>query len=363
MRLHGKWERGGMMPLKHSDLMSIDLTLDLLGGCQHSCPGCFVNKKLPYLEDDLDSIVSLVEVMHENEYSPNELFLGPTDIFSALNFDEIITNEKFVTISKSGFTFKCTTTCLNDMDEMKRRYELIRSQCSHWDGRDFEVFVVLDCEKYLSGDIQYLEQFNHNLELLQDHNVFLLVNVYSEEMFSEISLYDLNQRIKQDYDCRIRINPSYFRGTSKRHVERYAQLHKQMLEREINDKTIEGIFLNMIDVYFGGYTFINFSYTDHELYIAPLLYEAIPTLHQILKVPKAESGKYTIEAIEHTEKDLFLRQYEYSAKTAECSNCEYLASCVSRDVLAYMETLEIKDCFMPKKLFRDTSQMEIENVA
>lgn len=352
--------KGGTRSLKDANWYSIDLTLDVLGGCEHKCPGCFVNRKLPFLEDDLQKMAALTARWDHAGYDFNELFLGPTDMFSASNFDEVVTSPDFQFMSEY-FTFTCTSTCLNDPMETKRRL-LLLEECENWYDRNFEIFVVLDIPKYLAGDKEYLDLFNKNMSLLYNDNVFLLLNVYGEEMFDDMSLFDLNKKVKEDYNTKVRINPSYFRGTNKKHVERYAHLHKRMLEREITEETIGGIFLNMLDIYFGGHTFGNYTFTNHELYVTPILYEAVPMLEDYMRVWKDWGGNYTLQEIEHVERRLFDQQHVYAEKTNECFSCKYLASCVSRNVLSYMESRDITNCFLPKSLFRDASRViNLEN--
>lgn len=229
--------------------------------------------------------------------------------------------------------------------------------CENWRDRNFEVFVIIDVPRYLSGDREYMTTFNRNLELLYNDNVFMLLNVYGEEMFYDISLFNLNEKVKKDYNTKVRVNPSYFRGTSKRHVERYAHLHKKLLEEEITDENIGGIFINMLDVNFGGYTFGNFAFTNHELYVSPMIYEALPVPEDRFKIPKNANGLYDMDVIEGIQTELFMSQHDYSKKTNECENCKYLSSCVSRNVLSYMESRGITDCFLPKELFRDASKV------
>lgn len=349
-------DKGGTRALRDAHRTSIDLTLDLLGGCEHKCPGCFVNKKLPFLADDIDVMCDLVRQWRDDDRDFNELFLGPTDIFSATNLDDIVTDPKFQEMSQY-FTFTCTSTCLNDPEETARRLRLLQDTCENWRGRNFEIFVVLDIPKYLSGDVEYLTLFNKNLELLHEDNVFMLLNVWGGEMFDEMSLFDLTAKIKADFNTKVRVNPSYLRGTNKKHVERYAHMHKDMLEREVTDTTIQSIFLNMIDIYFGGHTFENYTYVNHNLYISPLIYEAIPVDNKELMVPRDGVGMYLLSDLERKQAELFEKQYKYSHKTTECSSCKYLASCASRNVLSYMETRKITDCFLPKTLFRDASRV------
>ena len=349
--------KGGTRALRNANWLSVDLALDVLGGCEHNCPGCFVNKKLPFVEDDLEVMADLAEQWEVAGYDFNELFLGPTDLFSALNFDQVITDPNFQRMSELGWAFTSTSTCLNDTGETIRRLELLDKNCSNWRGRKFEIFVVLDIPKYLADDSEYLTKFNHNLSLMEQDNVFLLLNVYSEDMFKDVSLFDLNRRVKEDYNTKVRVNPSYFRGTNKTHVERYATFHKEMLEREITDETIQGIFLNMIDIYFGGFTFCNYAFTNHQLFVPPTIYEAIPIDDDIVRIARRDDEKYHIEDLEAKERELFLIQHEYAEQTSECSTCKYLTSCVSRNVLTYMKTRNITDCFLPKTLFRDASKV------
>jgi hypothetical protein len=295
----------------------------------------------------------------DNDYDVNELFLGPTDIFSATNFDSIVDDPHFREMCEV-FTFTCTTTCLNDFEETNRRMEKLEVFITQ--GREFEIFVVLDIPKYLAGDIVYLERFNRNLQLIDRSNVFFLLNVHQGDMFEGFNLDDLTTKLKADYGTKMRINPSYLRGTSKRHVEKYAHMHRDVMRDQINDKTIKTVFFNMIDKYFGGTTFNIYTYTNHQLHVTPLIYEAIPLLNDQTTISARDDGFFDLDTVNDKINELEIAQYEYSDETTECSTCKYLTSCVERNVLSYMEDRNILDCFLPKEMFRDASRViELEN--
>lgn len=353
--------KGGTRSLRDSVHLSVDLTLDILNGCEYNCEGCFVSKTNKFDENDLDILLDLILQWDKNGYDINELFLGPVDIFSAVNLDRLMDNEKFQEIC-SYFTFTCSTTLMSPYEEIKQKYEkLSNTLLSEKRNREFEIFVVIDDKKYLSNDKEYLEKFNKNLELFELYNVFFVVNVYADDMFNETSLEDLNKKIFKDYNSKLRVNPSYFRGTSVRHLERFSTLHKNIIENEISENNIKNVFMNMIDIYFGGFTFNTYSFRNHELYIAPILYEAIPQDFEYFKIDKTYS-KYSLNQLDLTQEKLFNTQYEYSKHTSECKNCEFITSCVSRNVLSYMEHRSLTHCFLPKTLFRDASKIiEFEN--
>lgn len=344
---------GGFRAIRDAAFVSVDFTFDVLNGCDHRCPGCFVQRKNDFMDRDLLDIEDIIEQLREAKYDLNELFIGPTDIFSAINFEELVSNDTFKRISQH-FTLTCTTTLLNDTFDIQAKLDIFNRELPHRD-RKTEIFVILDLDRYFKKDWFYINQLHRNIKLLKDWNVFFIVNVYSEDMFNELKLTDLTVRLKRDFGTKLRINPSYFRGTSKRHVEHYAHQHRNMLEVQIDEENIKSVFLNMADQYFSSYTLLTYAYGHGKLTVMPFIYEAIPVEDPIFDVLK-EGNKYTLASLEETHLNLALRQYEYADRTSSCDDCEHLASCVSRDVLAYMESRAITECFLPKSLFRDASR-------
>lgn len=344
---------GGFRAVRDAAFVSVDITLDVLNGCDHKCPGCFVQRKNDFMDRDLKQIEHVIDEMIAADYDLNELFIGPTDIFSAINFKELISNPTFKRMSQH-FTLTATSTLLNDTAQIHERLEFFRKELPHRD-RDTELFIVLDLERYFKKDWFYINQMHRNIKLLSDWNVFFIVNVYSEDMFDEINLTDLGRRLKRDFGTKLRINPSYFRGTNKKHLERYATLHKNMLEKQISEDNINEVFLNMTDIHFSSYTLLAYCYSGGKLSVMPFIYEAIPQDNPMFDVVK-DGSKYELTDIEQTHHRLAVGQYEYAQHTESCNTCEFLASCVGRNVLAYMESRRITKCLLPTALFRDASR-------
>jgi len=343
--------KGAPNALRNSKWYSINLNLEILTDCENNCSGCFIDKKLSFIEKDLLKLATLTTRWKDNEYDLNELFLGPTDIFSASNFDHIINNSNFKYISRY-FVFTCITACLNDKDEIKRRLELMEN-CENWNAGNYEVYVILDVQKYLSHDEEYLTILNQNLELLDKDKVFFVLNVYGEEMFDELDLANITKKVKDDYNTTVRVHTSFFRKNN----DKYARLYKEMLEHSVSDDNIQDIYLNMADIYSGGFVWANYTFSNHELYVTPFIYEAIPILSDAFKIPITTNGEYDLLSMDHKEIEMIKKQYDFTSQTLECDSCKYLASCVSRNVLSYMESREITDCFLPKYLFRDASKI------
>lgn len=345
---------GGFRPVTQANAVTVNLTFDILDGCEHQCPGCFVRKKNSFFAEGDDLVLKeLVADLQAAGYSMDELNIGPTDIFSADNFQELVENEVFVDIA-NDFNLTVVTTLMDDSDKIAKRIAEYQAAFPHRERR-VEVFVMLDLKRYIAKDWFYMNQLYRNIKLLADWNVFFLLNVYSEDMFDEMKLPVLTERLLTDFGTKLRINPSYFRGTNGRHVLRYASKHKEMLERNVDDKSIERVFLNMADMYFNSFTTLNLCYAEGKLSVMTFLYEGIPQVDQRFVIEKRD-GKYHLEDIQSAVDRLIDEQFQYSTKTDECATCRHLTCCTSRNILSYMDTRNITKCLLPRQLFRDASR-------
>ena len=344
---------GGFRAVRDANAVTVNLTVDVLDGCEHTCPGCFVRKKNPFFEGtDDQTLRQLVEDLTASGFSMDELNIGPTDIFSADNFQEILASTDFIETA-NDFNLTVVTTLMDESNVIDNRIKQYQQAFIHRERR-VEVFVMLDLVKYLANDILYMSKLHRNLKLISDWNVFFLINVYSEDMFEEMNLETLSQRLLDEFGTKLRINPSYFRGTSNRHVNRYATAHKNMLEKNVHGDAIQRVFLNMADMYFNSFTTLNLCYSDGKLSILTFLYEGIPVANDLTIIPKRD-GKYHVEDILKTVDNLTDYQYTLASSMDDCSTCKHLTCCISRNTLSYMETRNITNCIVPKDLFRDAS--------
>ena len=69
------------------DFLRTEINLDILHGCSQQCPGCFIPRKNLTKADNLETLYNL---LIEGAYYPDEITIGPTDIFDAENFNEIM---------------------------------------------------------------------------------------------------------------------------------------------------------------------------------------------------------------------------------------------------------------------------------
>lgn len=345
-------------PVRYAPSIELDIILDVLDGCSMKCPGCFVTKENKFAGRDLQNVYNITKQFVDLGFEANELFLGPTDMFATTNLEEVMDDPMFEKLVQTYAALTFTSTMMSDPKYVRKMVDRLMTRLRPWDKR-FELFVVVDIEKYRVNDREYLDTFEENLQIIADINektdnkinVFLIANFYGA-MFKNISITDLNKKIKKDYDAKFKLNPSFARSDNSRVVEKMFLLMRDTLERQIEDKDMKHVFLNMADVYFGGDTFHPMTYTDGRLFVAPFMYDFIPIKHEDFEVKCREDGNWHIDDIFQLREDLVVEQYDHAMTLDECSTCEFLPNCVARNSIKYMKTHNITKCIMPKKLFR-----------
>lgn len=343
-------------PVRWSQRVRAEITIDLLNGCEHHCPGCYIHRKNLTSHDDLKSIKQFTSVLREAGFAADELFLGPTDIFSAENFDTVIDDPIFHELTRI-YSFGTSSTLMSDSERTYRRFDKMKEVFDINGKRDLLFLIVIDVEKFMGGDITYLSKFNKHLRMLENDTVTFLVNFSSREDFAKWGgALNVAAEVKKAYNAKLRLVPSFLNATNPKIIHRDLPAFNQLLIEELTPHLRDAKFdeyfpVNMLDEYFNGMASINYTYKNGELYIAPYMFEGIPIQNPLLAIPRDAAGNYTLEAISATELQLQTSQFEAAKDMAECSSCEYLPSCVSRNVLSLMSMKGLTRCPVPKQLF------------
>ncbi len=348
----------GTKPLKYTPTLELDIIFDALDGCEMNCPGCFVDTKNKFTVKDMQNIYDLTKEFKDQGIEANELFLGPTDIFDAANFDQLVDEPLFDKLIDQYAALTFTSTMLTPHEELKRRVDKLMNLMAPY-GKRFELFVVIDIDKYIANDRSYLDGFDRNLEVIKNIdirlkkqvNIFFIANFYPE-MFDQISINELNMRIKNDYGSKFKINPSFARATNSRMIEKQSKMLSDLLQNQVDNTTIRNVFLNMVDIYFGGDTFHSLTYTEGRLFVAPFLYEFVPLKRNELEVKSREDGRFYMADVFDKKEELTIEQFNHAATLTHCSNCQFQPNCIARNHIQFMKLHNITSCVVPKPLYR-----------
>lgn len=334
--------------------MEVEYLLDVLDGCAFDCPGCFVKKKNKTLINDLVHFKNFVQTVENAFPVRTEVVLGSTDVFTARNFADVVESDVFQSLYL--YNFVIPTTFMTDPGITEERMSMIRERREGWSPDcEFEIFAVIDTDKYLDGNKTYLTRFRKNLEICNPDVLVLVNNFFSRHQYKRINMVDLAAKLKEDFDAEFRLIPSFFRaGRGETVIPHALQYRDLLIDQMAGVSQEQNIVVDVVDRFVGPVPFLNYSFKEGEIYATSYMYfDDLPQSHELYHIPRDENGRYSIDTIHEALNELMSRQFEYAGKTDECSTCKYLLSCTTRNVLTYMESRGIKQCLLPRQLFEE----------
>lgn len=313
----------------NTDFLRTEINLDILHGCDQMCPGCFIPRKNLTSPDHMTKLYNL---LCEGQFYPDEITIGPTDIFDAQNFDEVMQHPSMIDLySISGVGF--TSTLLQDPEIVKPKLDMIWQ--IYWNIHripDIDFKIVLDVDAYLDNDLD--PNFLENIKLFSIGSVQFRVN-YTRELFDKISYNDLCAKVKADFNAPVVITPSFLTDRNARgKVSKNLELFRSDLINQNIDSEWQNLY-TFFNARFNGYGCQNYSFYNGKLYINPFIYDAI-----IQRTPEFETDM---------DQEWLGTNLEYAETVDDCNNCEYLMSCAERNVHVYMKSRKLDSCVALKE--------------
>lgn len=344
------------------DQMDFVLNLEVLNKCKHSCLGCFVNRKNSVDDVNLQTALELAQDLDSKGYRFREVILSPTDIFSCDNALEILKDPAFHALMRIHPKTRITTTAMFENLDTARFLEIF----DVLDNPEYfkpdmilEFLVPMNVQKMLAGDVQYLEDHQRALNFLKNHTPKIVdwsfvVNVHHDQDF--IDNFDkLTQIAREEFDTIIEFLPSFFRTGKDHLIADHLETWKQFLSKAVTDENYRDVMLTIADKQHNAQNTLVLNYRKNKLFISPFIYEQIVHSHPILAVEEL-----TADAAIQRFDDSQVEQYQYASKTDECGSCQYLNTCVGRNVISFLEMNKLSKCIYPKEVlnrYDDTASL------
>lgn len=291
-------------------------------------------------------------------YLPTLVFLAPTDFLSASNTVEILRNPITRKILTRFRRLSLQTTYL-DISKMQEISDVLHEYYSHM---ELELnFVIepehLETEKYLRTIIENRRKVYEILDWPNAVLSFCILNVYEYDRIKKSNvkkiLHDykiLHDRIKELFGATIDFNFSMLRNSwwSNEDVEQAVKSISNIFDHAIADEfgaSLRFSFGNLEDSRIEKH----YNWHDGHLYISPMVYERIVSFHEMLKIPMNKTEDFCVEVTEDFEEQVLINQYHRSPEKPDCKDCQYLGSCIERNILTFMDMHEIKNCIIAKK--------------
>lgn len=330
-------------------VMAFRANLEFLSSCAHVCPGCFVNKDNGYSVEDLEVLYDIMGKVNASGLLFDELVLGPVDSLGAANTEAILMEPLFQKIMSEFKPILALPTTFMCEDERLERIIAIFNE-HYVPEMELEWQIVIHPEKIFARDILYIENLKRKIALLdtlkQPCCYAMQMNVRS---LSGISLEDVSRFVADEFETIIDVVPSFFRTGNARVVSKMIRLWNKELTRQVTDENKHVIHNVIVDQSHGWFNYANWAFKNGHLYASPFIHENVIDLREQFRIPKA--GRfYEVDQLLSVLEGKWAGGFSYAKETNECSSCQYLNVCVSRQVLDYMQANSMKQCLLPKQV-------------
>lgn len=338
------------------------INLEVLNGCAHTCTGCFVNRKNAYSALDLEKAYDIAINLSEQGLRFRELIISPTDIFSASNSIELLNNINFQKLLTISDKTRITTTAMfenTDIDTIKSIFDILDGPGYRSD-MILEFLIPMNISKVLSKDKEYFEHHKKIIDFIKNKTTKIVdwsfvINVHDHDLINE-NFEEITKIVKEDFDGIIEFLPSFFRTGHNNRILEHLDIWKKFLRNTITDTNYKDIMLTIADLNHNAMNTLVLNYKKGDLFISPFIYEQIILNSDAMKI----SNGITAQHIFDKNTALIIDQYNYTEKTSECEGCQYLNTCIGRNVLSFMESKEITECIYPKdilSLYHNTNSL------
>jgi hypothetical protein len=307
--------------------LKTEVHADILSGCNANCNGCFIPRK-----NGSFNLEILYNKLLESAFYPDEITIGPTDIFDAINFEEVLEDrylQKLYDISGISFT-----------SALKQDYNLIKEKHKRlWDVAeypDIDFKIVVDINSYLLNGLD-----DKKLGLFKEGSVQFRVN-YHKGMFDKISYNDLAYQIHDRYNSPIVVVPNFFvnNNNTGKVSEMLVNFRKDLEGQEIAPEFLE--WYTMFDSKFNSYGCTNYSFYNNKFFISPFIFDGVLQRDNLFEVDDLNSCNVASNIV--------------LAGDTECGDCQWIISCSERNVPLYMKSRGIETCIIPKRYMYANNQ-------
>ncbi len=337
--------------------LKVNMTLDILEGCVHSCAGCFVNRRGNSVDNDvLSKLPGIQDLFNNNGIRFSSFIMGPTDIFASNNIEEILKNPHIIKAFGNVSTIEMVTVLdMNIFERMSGIIDLFNKIPKHPLGIMYAMQVVVDTDLFVNDkdyrDNKY-EDVKRVLNLFDDDIDFKLVFNMEDK---EVDLALISRIARDEWDCLVEPIPSYQRSMNQSTHQEVTKKWRDLINDQMTTETKKDIALTIADFNQGAGKELTYTLTKGKFYAPAFIYDVATIRDEKFEIKDIES----IESWTEIKRDLYMDGLKYISKTEECGDCNRRHLCLSKSVLNYMEFYGLTECLLPKKALNNYSDSDI----
>lgn len=325
----------------------LEIALDILRGCGHSCGGCMIDKELGGEAQDIPNLFYMIkEMVHVGGYVPFDLGVGPTDYMTSDNISSVMSSPAFREMAQMFDQVTFNAAFLEkDLSKYKRMCEEIDEACP---GKAIRFLMPAAPDFFKSP--KFGENIRKRLQFVKDNlkSAYLneagwVINCTDEtvnEKFDEwmVDGFKVDFPVEKDDILNIPYGRLKFKDIMvgqniKRMSHRISQFYNILPgvdERHRNP-----------DLCYHTGTMVNLWYTGGKLYWVPFLKDDCPFLEEEFVI----DPPWNMENVLETRQKAMEEAIEY-LKDTPCMDCAYMSSCTEKGIINIMKQLNIRDCIV-----------------
>ena len=308
---------------------AVKIQLDVLDGCHHKCPGCFVHRRGNASDEhQLDKAKDFIRSITDQGILVDEMLIGPTDFLASENFYEVMPHLEDIINENSPILAFVSTLIDGDLERFVK-------YISNNINIDTEIEIGIATNPYNFFSIPYLERTKKALAYLDEnleHEITytFVINIRDYNLdYAELHAYAIDK-----FDTILDFVPSVSRSHKAHIILATLDKFNEYFNVLSRDSTLNNI---MVDHSHAGMNYTVLNYKKGEWYLSPFMYENMAIYDDMFKVESLEDAtRITEEQIER-------------AKGTECEECPMFFSCYNRKIISLRDYLGVDRCIAPKE--------------
>lgn len=338
----------------------IDFTLDISHGCKFSCSGCHVDKisgRLPS-EDEFDRLNTLIDEMNTTGFKAMNLAIGPTDIMTAENKDDILSHPRIKQFAKKFLKTSINCAFLEPRDEDYVDF----GKKLNWLLEGKMVKFVIPFEAFHIDNRAYIDKIKHKIAVTLEHmpdvvhtKTYLNVNYETSEIYDRqnntnlteeliLKLYNSDHLDGLDVDLILPQPRSNLRNPLI--AFSFVNAAKKLKNTLISARQRYGEdVISVAEVKTEEGQDWDIVYKNSKLYMPPFLLEGLASFDEVFEI----KNDWTLDELYKAYNQNIVNQLKWASNNEECSSCQFKGLCAERGIHNLMMITNTLECISPVK--------------
>lgn len=308
---------------------AVKIQLDVLDGCHHKCPGCFVHRRGNASNThQLEKAQSFIRDITQRGILVDEILIGPTDFLASENFYEVMPDLEEIINENSPILAFVSTLLDGDIPRFVRYI----SDNINLD-TEIEIGIATNPYKFFEKDyVQHIKDVLYYIDKNLEHEVTYTFVVNIRDYGLDYShLHDI---AVSEFQTILDFIPSVSRSHKPAIILATLDKFNEYFNVLSLDTKLNNI---MVDHSHAGMNYQVLNYKKGEWYLSPFMYENMAIYDRKFKITSFDDVQPLIES------------QIPAAKGTECESCPLFFSCYNRKIIMLRDYLGVDRCIAPKE--------------